>query len=303
MKKYAILKTVFVSSITIAIFYAIFTKIDFFSVVEVLSHSNLWYLFLAFLLTLSCLFITAKRWQIILQSMDYDIPYKECFFMIMGAMALISVTPSRAGDIIKSYYLKDKIPISKTIGSVLTERVLDVFSLALFSLIGMIFYKKFELTGVACIILFCIIVTFFISHLELKLPIKKSWNEKLQNMVLSMKTLTINKKAFSTVIVYSFSIWFLSIVQTLIFFYALGVNVPWLYIMANIPIAIFIGLIPITLGGMGTRDTAIIFLFSGYAEPSQLLGVGILFSIFRYWLVSLMGIPFMRKMIRKNNTR
>ncbi len=83
------------------------------------------------------------------------------------------------------------------------------------------------------------------------------------------------------------------------FFYALGSSVPLVVAMANIPIAIFIGLVPVTLGGMGTRDAAIIFLFSVFATPSQLLGVGILFSLFRYWLPSLIGIPFMRKITKQ----
>ena len=84
------------------------------------------------------------------------------------------------------------------------------------------------------------------------------------------------------------------------FFYALGINIPLLFTIANIPIAIFIGLVPVTLGGMGTRDAAIIFLFSEYATPSELLGIGILFSIFRYWLLSLIGIPFMKKLIKES---
>ncbi len=104
--------------------------------------------------------------------------------------------------------------------------------------------------------------------------------------------------SFCFVFFYSLLIWFISIVQTMTFFYAVGTNVPLLFTVANIPIAIFIGLIPITLGGMGTRDAAIIFLFSEFATPEKLLGVGILFSIFRYWLLSLIGIPFMRKMVK-----
>jgi uncharacterized membrane protein YbhN (UPF0104 family) len=81
----------------------------------------------------------------------------------------------------------------------------------------------------------------------------------------------------------------------MIFFYTLGIKISLLPIIANIPLAIIIGQIPITLGGAGTRDAAIILLFSDYARPEQLLGVGILFSFFRAWLLSLIGIVFMRR--------
>ena len=293
---------VFVLSITIAIFYLIFTKIDFYSVIDVLSHANIFYLLIALLLLFVIILITAKRWQTILETIGYNFRYKECFNLIMAALPLTSITPSKSGDVIKAYYLKDKVPASKTIGSVITERMFDVFTLIVFSLIGMTFCKKYESAGVAFVILVCIIAIFLLARagFDFRLPIKSSWYEKIQNLILSTKLLTKDRKAFSIIFSYSILIWFISIVQTITFFAALGINVPLVFAMANVPIAIFIGLIPVTLGGMGTRDAAIIFLFSGYASPSELLGVGILFSIFRYWLLSLLGIPFMKKLIRES---
>ena len=301
LRKQAAIRAILVLSITIAIFYAIFTKIDFYSVADILLHANLFYLFIALLLLFAIILITAKRWQTILETMGYNFQYKECFNLIMAAFPLTSITPSKSGDVIKAYYLKDKIPASKTVGSVITERMFDVLTLVLFSLIGMMFCKKYELAGVAFAILVCIIAIFLLMRagFDFRLPIKSSWNEKIQNLILSTKLLTKdNKKAFLFILLYSILIWFISIVQTVMFFYALGINVPLLFTIANIPIAIFIGFIPVTLGGMGTRDAAIIILFSAYATSSQLLGVGILFSFFRYWLVSLIGIPFMRKMMK-----
>ena len=294
------LRIICVIAITIAIFFIIFTKIGFYSVVDVLLHANIFYLLIALLLLFAILLITAKRWQTILETMGYNFGYKECFNLIMAAFPLTSITPSKSGDVIKAYYLKDKIPASKTVGSVITERMFDLFTLVLFSLIGMTFCEKYELAGVAFVILVCIIAMFLLTRagFNFRLPIKSSWNEKIQNLILSTKLLTKdNKKAFLFILSYSILIWFVSIVQTVMFFYALGINVPLLFTIANIPIAIFIGFIPVTLGGMGTRDAAIIILFSAYATSSQLLGVGILFSFFRYWLVSLIGIPFMRKMM------
>ncbi len=66
MKK-SVPRTVSVLAITIAIFFFIFTKIDFFSVVKVLSHANLFYLFIALLLLVIGVLIIAKRWRIILK--------------------------------------------------------------------------------------------------------------------------------------------------------------------------------------------------------------------------------------------
>jgi uncharacterized protein (TIRG00374 family) len=293
-----ILKTVLTITITIVIFYVIFSKIDFFSVIDVLAHANLWYLFIAFLLTILIFVIQTKRWKIVLDAMGYNIQYLECFCMVMGAYPLASVTPSKAGDLVKAYYIKDKIPISKTVGSVLTEKALDIFILLLLCLIGLAFYPRLWMQIIAVIIIIGIIVFFVLSHLEVKHPTKKSWNDKLQNMLLSTRALTKDKKKFFVGSIATFALWFIAIIQTVIFFFTLGIDVPLLFTMANIPIAIFVGMIPVTIGGMGTRDSAIILLFSNYGDPSELLSVGILFSLFRYWLPSLMGIPFMQRLLR-----
>ena len=301
LRKQAAIRAILVLSITIAIFYFIFTKIDFHSVVDVLSHANIFYLLIALLLMVIGVLIIAKRWQTILETMGYNFQYKECFNLIMAAFPLTSITPSKSGDIIKAYYLKDKIPASKTVGSVITERMFDVLTLVSFSLIGTTFCKNYELAGVAFAILICITAIFLLARagFDFRLPIKSSWNEKIQNLILSTKLLTKdNKRAFLFILSDSLLIWFISIVQTVMFFYALGINVPLFFTIANIPIAIFIGLVPVTLGGMGTRDAAIIFLFSDFATSSELLGVGILFSVFRYWLISLIGIPFMREVVK-----
>lgn len=293
-----ILKTVLGILITIVIFYVIFSKIDFFSMVIVLVRANLWYLAIAFLITMLIPLIQAKRWKSILKAMGYNIRYLECFCIVMGVHPLASVTPTKAGDLVKAYYIKDKVPISRTVGSVLTEKALDVFTLLLLCLIGLAFYPRLWMLIIAVIIIIGVIVFFLLSHLDVDLSIKKSWNDKLQNMFLSTKALMKGKKIFLVVAIDTFALWFIAIIQTVVFFFALGIDVPLLFTMANIPIAIFIGMIPITLGGMGTRDSAIILLFSNYGNPSELLSVGILFSLFRYWLLSLMGIPFMQKLLK-----
>ena len=261
-------------------------------------RANPFYLLLSLLPLILSLPIWVKRWQTIIEAMGYTIPFIKCFNILMASLPLASVTPSKSGDVIRAYYLKSEIPPTKVIGSVLTERIFDVLTLISFSLIGMVFYHTYEFTSIIFGVLVMLTVIIFFLHTDLRLPIKESWNKKLHSIAFSMKTLTKNKKLFRTIALYSFSYWFLSILQILMFFYAIGIDVPLLFTMANIPIAIFIGFIPVTLGGMGTRDAAIIILFSGYASPSELLGVGILFSIFRYWLLSLIGIPFMRKMMK-----
>lgn len=286
---------------TVLIFYIIFTRIDIWSVIQVLSNVSPFYLLLSILILGVIVILSVRRWQIILQITGYSISFQRSFYILMAAFPLTSITPAKSGDVIKAYYLRDKVPMSKTIGTVLAERMFDLFSLLLISIIGSMFNFQKKILVFLIPIFFLLIMLFILSGRNFRVPfIKDSWHDKLQNMMLSIRTIMKNKKTFFTILTISIALWFLAMIQIMLFFYALDINVPFIFAMANIPIAIFVGFIPITLGGMGTRDATIIMLFAEYAEPEKLLGVGILFSIFRYWILSLVGIPFMRTMIKKN---
>jgi hypothetical protein len=263
-----------------------------------LKNANPFYLGISlFPLGLSLYFIT-RRWQTLLSSMGFEVPPWKCFSVLMAAYPLTAVTPSKAGDFVRAYYLKDEIPMTRTIGSVLTEKIFDVVVLIAFSLLGMIYCQCYEFIWLFVISLALISLFVLVLRRGLSLPISSSWNDRIDNIALSMRSLLDNRALFVKITLYSILIWILAMLQILMFFFALDIDVDLLYLFANMPIAIFIGMLPISIGGMGTRDAAIIFLFSDYGTISELLAVGILFSLFRYWLLSVIGLLFMNRLTK-----
>jgi len=79
---------------------------------------------------------------------------------------------------------------------------------------------------------------------------------------------------------------------------AFDTEVPLIYVIAAFPVAIFVGLLPISISGLGTRDTAIVFLFSRYASPEVCISVGLLYVFFGYWLPSIFGLPVLSRLAR-----
>ena len=292
-------KPLLVTVITLSIFYLLFTQIDARSVIQVLSNANLFYI-LASILTLALIIpIAVFRWQVILKVTGHPLPFWRCFNIFMAAYPLTSISPSKSGDVVKAYYLKNEFSMSKTIGTVYTERVFDLFTLIFLSFAGSLVYKNMEYLIILTPALLIVALFFITPNANLRIPfIKDSWNRKLHNIMLSMRSIKKCKKEFVIVTLLSLISWIFAIFQTMLFFYALGIDIPFIFTMANIPIAIFVSMIPVTLGGMGTRDAAIIYLFSEFGTPGELLCVGILFSLIRYWMPSLMGIPFMNKLVR-----
>lgn len=299
LKKGGIWKILVLIAVTVLIFYFLFKKISLSAVIGVFKNSD-WFLIIA-ALAISLLFLTAiaHRWKIIIKTMGYKITYKRAYNVILGTQPINTVTPSKAGDLFRAYCIKDTIPITKTLGTILTEKFLDFLTLTLFSLIGLIILLDFKLIYIPLIILFALLILVFLTSLKIKLPVGEKWNQRLRNLFLSLRVLTKNKKNFAIILWWSFINWISSIIQIYIFFIALHNPVPFSAILAYLPLSIFIGLIPITIGGMGTRDSAIIVLFAAFAPASILLSMGILYSLAGYWIFTLIGWPFMRKLFKE----
>ena len=61
-------------------------------------------------------------------------------------------------------------------------------------------------------------------------------------------------------------------------------------IMANIPLGIYFGLLPLSFAGIGTRDAAFIFLFKDLLSYEQCVLLGI-FGTLRYIVPAAFGVP------------
>jgi len=108
--------------------------------------------------------------------------------------------------------------------------------------------------------------------------------------------LKTDKRQLCWVLVVSIFLWFLHIAQFLVVFRALHSDVSAFLVFGLVPLAILVGLIPLTVAGVGTRDSAMIYFFAPYESPALVAGVG-LFSSLRYFVPGLLGLPFLNRYI------
>lgn len=296
MKLPKITKFLIFAAVTLFIFYLIFQKIDYIILKETFLNINLFYLVTAFLILLLAIIVSAKKWQSVLNIIGYHLSFKESFKIIMASFPLSTVTPSKSGDLIRAYYLKDSLSPTRTIGAVMAERLTDVLVLAIYSFIGALVLKNKLILGISLTVILLIPIFLFVIG-KIKLPFPKL-AEKIENILYASKILIKSPSKSLPVLFYSLLLWLIPFFGIKFLFLSLGANVPLFYIAAAFPITVFAGLIPITIAGMGTRDSAIIYFFSLWAESSICLGVGLLYSLIGYWFVSLIGLLFMKKMLR-----
>ena len=72
---------------------------------------------------------------------------------------------------------------------------------------------------------------------------------------------------------------------------AFGADVPFLAVLAYVPIILFISTIPITVAGLGTVQAATIYLFRPYATEAQLLAFSLALAAVLIASRALLGIP------------
>jgi len=280
--------------ITAGIFYFLFRRIDLHKVGQTLRHADPRLLAVAASFTLWMPVLSALRWRRMLSALGYDVSFGDCFCMIMAAWPMGTITPSKTGDLIKAYYLKDRLPVSPVLGSVLAERTMDVLVLLVLALSGCLLFQRWSLAAVAGGALAASLALIGLL-LYLRIPVPERFQSKVEPMLRTLRLLTRSPALLGWVVLFTVLNWFASILQMVFAYLALGARVPVLYAAGALPLAIFVGLLPLTLSGMGTRDSAIIFLFARYASSDISLGVGIIYSLLGYWIPSIIGLPFLQR--------
>ncbi len=253
------------------------------------------YLLIIFLLTLQIPFIQAFRMKHLLKQMGITLSIRKLLWIILGSYPLLLITPSRSGDFIKSYYLRRELEIGKGLGMVLSERIFDLLSLLFLSSFGLIVMSGSVYNSLALFIVSSLIIFTLMVH-NTKFSF---FPDKLASLVASYKISTSQPSFFLQILSISIIQWALAIFQTFLIFLMLKVDITIFTVFALVPLAILVGQIPLTLGGMGTRDLAFANLFSSFADFDILITIGFIFTFFRYFLLSFIGIPFMMELITK----
>ncbi len=281
--------------ITALVFFFLFRQIDIVNVVFLLKNISCVHWVLASTLTLSFFVIIAVRWRIVLLSMGFHISLRESCVIILGVWPISTISPSKSGDLLRAISLRKKIKPMVVAGSVLTERMLDFLMIAVFALMGGLLFRRFDIISIASAVIFCVVVSVWITGKNIRIPFGQKAGVQLENLLQSIRMLRKQPVLLTAIVLLTILKWVAVFAQAAILFRGVGATVPFGFIMAALPISILAGLLPITLGGMGVRESAMVVLFHGVATESQSLAVGLLYSFFGYWLLAILGIPFIKK--------
>ncbi len=289
--------------LTVLVLVALYTQIDLRAMAGHFRNMSMGLFVLGVLFFLPQVLVTAVRWGWMVRD-AYPAKAVELLKLVVAGKALNALLPSKLGEASKAYFLKTRanVPLTHGVALVVLEKVFDVAGLCALLLVGVLLESGTGL-GVtvvalaACGVLLItgIICTGNTAFARRWLHGESSLAQRVRTLLEAWDAIMSQwRKAparFAGILLSSVFLWVLHLMQIALFFEALGSQAPLRAIFAYVPISIFVGLLPVTIGGMGTRDSALILLFAPYDGAALMAGVGILCSL-RYWLDSLVGLPF-----------
>ena len=232
----------------------------------------------------------------------------EALRLTLVASALNVFVPGKAGDLIKSYFVRKRGGGSAgfAISIVVYERLCDVFGLVFWCLAGWLIARPVTTRvpaavwpllgtiGAVCAVLISservagfsrVVVARALPHRKLR---------RLRNLAEGWPDLMLRLRGRRAgVALFSVFLWLVHVIQMWMFTLALSVHVPFTVCASLSALGLMAGQLPFTLGGLGARDMALVVLLAGYMTPEAAAAMAILVST-RSLLPPLAALPIMR---------
>ncbi|MCP4651958.1 MAG: flippase-like domain-containing protein [Candidatus Omnitrophica bacterium] len=294
---------------TIALLVVIYSRLSISQVVIHFKGANLIYVTVAFVLLFAIYLIRALRWQFILGKSN-QIRYNQLFQMTLAASTLNMLLPSKIGDFSKAYFChhqKCKINNSRVVSSIVLERVFDIVGLILVMLSGILFIENTSSWVDSTLILAIVFLGMFLLLLLISpnnkmIHLLSRWpkiQDLIKNMFILLSEIKKDKPLLIKVFLSSIALWGIVLMQTYCFFLMFNSFVSLALIFGLVPMALFAGMFPFSVSGIGVRDAALIVLFSSYVSAEIVAGVGLCLSL-RHVIAALLGLPLFLKYFRDN---
>jgi uncharacterized protein (TIRG00374 family) len=228
------------------------------------------------LLTIPLLLIRNVTWQIILKEQKITIGFFSSIKIYLIGVFYGSITPGYAGQLMRVPYLKEKT--GEPYGKLFINTIIETFVHS-FSLYGMMFFGAILVISLLPEILPITIVLLLAFALLAIYFTKREWGEKFFKVIITYlipRKLKIHFNALVNtfyndfprfqVMILPFILgiitWVIVFSQEYLILLGLGLEIPYFAFLLLFPIANVAGFIPITFGGLGTRELTAIFIFT-----------------------------------------
>ncbi len=231
---------------------------------------------LSLLMYVPFLIVKAARWRMVSADMGMPVSWRQAWRIYAIGLAAGTFTPGQAGDALKALYLQRMgYGLGRAVGSSLLDRLFDVAALALLGLLGVAVYGgRFagQVPALIGLTVLCIAVVAFFAYNRTRqwavsfvssILRKRGLRSSADSAMWSLGRNTLVNAALLTVASFAISIfrvWLLAV--------GIGVVLGPLEVSGYVGLTTAAALVPVTVGGVGTRDVVSAFVLQqlGYAK-------------------------------------
>lgn len=275
--------------VTVTLLYYLFQKIPVQEVFEAVKSIEIKNFYLSVLLFFLYYGFFSLRWKFLLRSQDIELGFTFSYLYILISFFFNNFLPSGLGmDAIRSGYAGGRKDFEKAFGASLMERMLGMVGMMC---IGIFAIFSFRIEFIRLAILYFLLIVLIGGIYSLLVSLKLEW---LKKKLLSIKFLNIGESIrvfYHAVRIYSKKwrviligiVYSLFVQMTIIYINfllakSLSIDITFISLIAYIPLITIISLIPITINGLGMRESAYVFLFSSYGiAREEALSLSLLF--------------------------
>ena len=278
--------------------------VDFSATLERIGQINVALVWIAAPLLLAQAAISAFKWGLVLQLSRIRLSF---IFLwktyLKGNFISLFLPTSFGGDVYRVVRLKQESGrLGDSASSVLFDRISGLFALVTIALVGYVCLPDFGFKLLFFVLYAAgIVAYFFVTSELLILRLERVAPAAIKKWLHPLRAFKEYRKApavFLAIIAIAFVFQFNIVVINKIYCAALGIDIPFMLLLAIIPIIYLTEVLPISINGIGVRDSAFVFFFSylGYSQEEG-LAVALLVLFFRYLVGSVGGLIFLSESI------
>lgn len=272
---------------------------DFDQVIKAFTEFN-WLLFPVLLaLSFSNYFVRFLKWDYYLSVIKVEVGKIDSFSIFMSGLVM-SVTPGKMGELLKSYLVKEvnQTPVSKTFPIIFAERITDFISLLFLALIGAYVYNYGRGVVIGVSVFFFVIVV-IISNKSIALPMLKLFekNSFLRKHLASIHSAYESSYQLLRPIPLlkmsglSLVSWFFECLGYYIILINFGIDVSLLWATFSYGFATIVGAVTMLPGGLGVTEGSLTFLLIGKGAPKEIaVASTFIVRVVTLWFAVLVGI-------------
>ena len=241
------------------------------------------------------------RWRIMLSAMGVELSFWRALKIILSVWPFALLTPSRANELLRAVALKDELPIPAGMSSVVAERLVDIQSLLLLSTIGALAHQMWDWAalGAAGLIGEWSAAWLILTQRErlTRVGFLAKRAATIEKLFAAFTALSADPKSFIKLSFASITCWLIATGLVVSLTALFGSQLSFTHVVALWPLAVFAGMLPLSVSGMGTRDAAFVYLLKWTSvaqfDETSILAATLFYALLTMVIPSALGFPLM----------